>query len=464
MPTPQIRALWIDAFQEGLKTPEQIDHLIATAHAAHINTLIPQVRRRADAYFLSSVEPRTEDPAVPAGFDPLGYLLEQAHARGMEIHAWGPVYPAWRWDEYPKNPAHPWNVHGPKASGRADWSTYTFDGESTFYFDPGHPDVPDHLTSAFMEMIRRYPVDGIHLDYIRYDERGYGYNPTALERFAAQTGRTDRPALNDPQWRAWRRHQVTQMVRRLYLEAIAIRPSVKVTAAVITWGDPPNAERPWEQSSPYVRTDQDWRAWLEEGILDLAYPMNYFREYRPEHRQWLNDWLEFEKDHQYGRQIAPGPGIFLNYVDDGLAQVERALAPSQQGNRAAGFALYCWGGATIEGRQPQPEQLEELPRKPHPYDPGARERLFAELGRRLGGPAPIPPMPWKEQPEVGYIAGKVPGCDSITVTADGPVRWTVQTDATGWFGFTNLPPGRYTVEADGLQRILQVEPGRVVRF
>lgn len=464
MSAPQVRALWIDAFNDGLKTPAQIDELVKTAHAAHINTLIPQVRRRADAYFLSSVEPRTEDPAVAPGFDPLGYLLERAHAHGMEVHAWGPVYPAWRWDERPRNPAHPWNVHGPGAGGRADWSTYTYDGESTFYFDPGHPDVPDHVTAAFMEIIRRYPVDGIHLDYIRYDERGYGYNPTALERFQAQTGRSDRPSLEDPQWREWRRHQVTQMVRRIYLEALAVRPGVKVTAAVITWGDPPNRERPWEKSSPYVRTDQDWRGWLEEGILDLAYPMNYFREYRPEHRQWLDDWLEFEKEHQYGRQIAPGPGIFLNYVDDGLAQVQRALAPSRQGKRAAGFALYCWGRSSIEEIQPEPALAAELPRQPHPYDPGARARFFAELGRVLGGPAPVPPMDWKVTPTVGYIAGKVPGRDTVPVTAEGPVQRTVQTDAAGWFGFTDLVPGTYVVRIDDLERTLQVEAGRVARF
>ena len=78
---PEVRALWVDAFRDGAKTPAQIDQLIQDALTGNINTLIVQVRRRGDAYYNRSLEPRTEDPVLPPGFDALQYLIEKAHAK-----------------------------------------------------------------------------------------------------------------------------------------------------------------------------------------------------------------------------------------------------------------------------------------------------------------------------------------------------------------------------------------------
>ena len=98
-----------------------------------------------------------------------------------------------------------------------------------------------------LNLVREYDVDGLHLDYIRYPERAdgqsWGYNETSIARFNARNGRTGRPPSNDPLWNQWRRDQVTALVRGIYLGALAIKPEVKISAAVIPWGDGPTHRR-----------------------------------------------------------------------------------------------------------------------------------------------------------------------------------------------------------------------------
>jgi hypothetical protein len=70
----------------------------------------------------------------------------------------------------------------------------------------------------------------------------------------------------------------------------------------------------------------------------------------------------------------------------------------------------------------------------------------------------------RQSPTLGHIAGKVPGRDTVAVIADGPVRLEAVTDASGWFGFANVPTGTYTVRIDDLVRVVQVTAGAVARF
>ena len=109
--------------------------------------------------------------------------------------------------------------------------------------------------------------DGIHLDQVRYyegDPLRWGYNPTSVARFNQQFDREpeSQPAARDPDWVAWRRDQVTELVRRIHTLAKAIKPSVAVTAAVVTWGKGPQTAADWQTQAPYSSVLQDWRGWL----------------------------------------------------------------------------------------------------------------------------------------------------------------------------------------------------------
>ncbi len=505
---PEVRALWVDAFHDGIKNPAQVDRLIKDAVTGNINTLIVQVRRRGDAYYHRSIEPRTEDPTLQPGFDALQYLIEQAHANRIEVHAWLNTLVAWNRATAPLDPKHVWNAHGPTAIGRANWISYyrAFDKDkqvwsdklqSSYYLDPGHPDLVDYTVAVYLEVVKNYDVDGIHLDYSRYAGKEWGYNPTSLARYQARYGTTGLPAPDDPQWAAWRREQTANLVRKVYLQAIALKPKVKVSSAVITWGDGPVTAADWERSRAYTEVFQDWRGWLQEGILDLAMPMNYFRDFHPTQQLWYNRWIEWEKDHQYGRQIVIGPGSYMQYIEDTLYQIRRAQSPSNLGNYAAGVSLYTYGSSHLYSNDDYAggAPAATLPRQPHRYLPESNDLLFATLSQTGGywdpvfdtfiptrpvfpAPAAIPEQPWKIRPQTGFLMGVVSAegkpVDHLRITVEPvrtlfkkqPRRLTV-TDGNGWFGLAELPPGRYrvSVRLGGLfgarNGEVQIQPGRV---
>src|SRR5436190_22868931 len=128
---PELRGVWVDAFHDGFKTPDQVDQLVAWARKANVNALFVQVRRRGDAYYLQSFEPRTEDADLAPGFDALQYLIERAHAgpQRLQVHAWLATLPIW-WqrDTPPQAPNHPFNTRGLSASPDETWLMYRDDG------------------------------------------------------------------------------------------------------------------------------------------------------------------------------------------------------------------------------------------------------------------------------------------------------------------------------------------------
>ena len=502
---PEVRALWVDAFRDGAKTPAQIDRLVQDALEANINTLIVQVRRRGDAYYNHSIEPRTEDPVLPAGFDALQYLIEKAHANKIEVHAWLNTLVAWNRKVPPQDPNHVWNLHGPGAAGRADWVSYSRTYQKatsswsdtlspSYYLDPGNPDAADYTVAVYLNVVKNYNVDGIHLDYSRYAGTGWGYNPTSVERYNARYGAKGLPDPGDPQWAQWRREQTANLVRKIYLEATALKPNLKVSSAVITWGDGPVAPGDWEKSRAYQQVYQDWQAWLAEGILDLAIPMNYFNEWNPTQQLWYNHWIEWEKDHQYGRQIVIGPGIFSQYIENSLDQIRQAEAPSAQGNRVAGVALYAYGWSNVYSNDDyqDPEAAKQLPRQPHAFLAETNGWIFHLLTNRgvftdpvlhtdiatepvFAEPVAPPDMPWKSHPQVGSLMGTVSGTaagtsDHLMITVEAvntPKFWLhreTYTDGSGWFGMTELPPGDYKVRVGsdaGKAQIVSIQAGHV---
>lgn len=231
---PEVRAFWADTFANGLKTRAQIDALVAHAVEANANTIVAQVRRRGDSFYTISIEPFTDDTGVEPGLDPLAYLLEQAHARGLEVHAWviansiysgHPFIPTGTWPcAVPCSPDHAFNTHGIFASGDDNWLTRTHPSftagtlavtsggvvrvpagwrlsDGNWWTDPGHPDAAEHTVQVIRHLVANYDVDGLHLDRIRYPEMpiarvgtgpiGFatGYNPVSVRRFNAAYGR-----------------------------------------------------------------------------------------------------------------------------------------------------------------------------------------------------------------------------------------------------------------------------------
>ncbi|WP_293206011.1 family 10 glycosylhydrolase [Microcoleus sp. PH2017_01_SCD_O_A] len=488
-PTSEFRAFWVDAFNPGFKTPQEVTKLIADAQKANANAIVAQVRRRGDAFYTSAIEPRTTDPNVPAGFDPLQDLIDKAHAAGIEVHAWMVTLPVVSGGKLPAN--HVWQQHGPNAPGKDNWAMLISSGEAKGFLDPGNPDALDYTVSVYLDLLKRYDVDGVQLDYVRYGGPNWGYNPTSIARFNQQNGRSGKPAASDPLWMQWRRDQVTNLVRKLYVEAMAIKPRVKITAATIAWGDGPANDAGWYKTQPYREVLQDWRAWLEEGILDMAMPMTYQREYKPQQKMGYDHWIEYAKDHQYNRQIAIGPGNYLNYIEDTLGQIRRAEAPSAKGNRVAGTVLYSYASTNIYSNvELRSGGSGDLPRQPWKFLSQSNDWFYNALsqpsqyvdgatGKTVqtqpvwATPAGIPDMPWKSRPTAGAIAGNLQQCQGScdgagltlqAVNAGGKVR-QLRADGKGWFGAIELSPGSYQLKVDGsqIQQTVNVVAGEVTK-
>ncbi|RPF22626.1 family 10 glycosylhydrolase [Myceligenerans xiligouense] len=457
----QWRSLWVDAFNEGVYTPAQVEELVDEAAAMNVNALIVQTARRYDCFCNRALYPRTDAAIDPAPYDPLDAIIERAHEAGIEVHAWVTVNTMWHVpDGPPSSPDHIYTTHGPDAEGRDRWIGRMADGREVVnnrvYLDPGHPDAADYVDAAVSSIAREYDVDGINLDYIRYPDLSstsayseWGYNDVAVARFQEATGRTDVPAPDDEEWSQWRRDQVTGLVRRIYLSLWEIDPSLRLSMDAITYGNGPDAVGGWTNTRAYAEVLQDWVGWLDEGIMDTAVTMNYKRDHDPAQEVMFDEWSEFLADHQAGRQAVNGPALYLNSLPGSVAQAEQAVAPSEAGNTAAGWSGYSYAN-------PSQEVVA---------DPALRDAEQAALAEALAGPggifeddAAVPDMPWKSAPDDGHVTGTLTAgrqggtpLDGVPVTlrplGPGPAHEQV-TDGSGWFGFAHVPPGRYLVWAD----------------
>lgn len=515
----QYRAFWVDTFNTRLNNRGDVAAVVANAKAARANAIFAQVRRRGDSFYRISLEPLPDGVPIEPGFDPLQSLIEEAHGNGIEVHAFVVIGSIWNsFPTLPSNPNHVFNLHGFNQAtgrvhdGRDNWLTrtllpdqnsvsgapivsmggYRFGG--LFFMDPGHPDAASYTVDVLTHLTRSYQIDGLHLDYIRYPEisvsgqtpatgTSVGYNDTSVARFQRRYGiaaGAPPPAANDPLWSQWRRDQVGNLVRRIYLNAIAARPELKVSAALIAFGNGPTTETSWSSAEAYWRVYQDWRAWTEEGILDLAIPMVYKREHVSSERSAFDQWIEWTKNHQYGRSAMIGQGAFVNAVEGTIRQTRRALAPSGAGHSASGVIFFSMAvsNASVSGNPYSSPPGQDTPARP-----------FAELaaglvtGKSVSGaqfyedpianPSPvfgdlvlIPELPWKTNPQGGHLMGTLTRedgspLDTATVTvrrveeqdapAGGRALVTTASDGGGFFGAVDLAPGLYqvTVSAAG---------------
>jgi uncharacterized lipoprotein YddW (UPF0748 family) len=451
----QLRAYWVDAFGEGIYSPDQVRELVAAAKAAGMNAIIAQVGRRADCFCNRATWPRTHASVDPLPYDPLQELIDVASVEGIEVHAWMNVGTMWNLATPPPDPAHAFNQHGPNPSTGESWLNVRADGAhrigNNFMFDLGHPEAVDYIIEGMTSVAANYDVAGINLDYVRYPDynaslfaNDWGYSETSIARFRAATGRDDVPEPSDVEFAQWRRDQVTNLVRRLYLSLYEVDSSVALSVNTVTYMYGPQEYGSWEGTAPYAGVLQDWRGWMAEGIVDLNVPMNYKRQWLDDQARMYRQWTESIQDSQYDRHALVGTAAYLNEVEDTLEQVELALSPSAAGNAAIGWSGYSYRNPT----------LSVLQRRESSRD--GRARLAAALTEGpFAEPAAVPEMTWKTAPTTGHVGGTARTVDG-TALDGAPVRFLTQhgrelvavatTDGSGWFGAVDLAPGRYRVE------------------
>ncbi|QDI90158.1 hypothetical protein EPH95_02375 [Salicibibacter halophilus] len=467
------RAFWVQAFEPGLKTPEDIDQLLVDADEANMNAILAQVSRRHDAYYTSDVLPFTEDPDIPSGFDPLGYLVEQARDTDLEVHAWVVVSPLWDnvYGGPPEHPDHIYHDHGPGAPDQDTWVTHDYNGdynEEELYLDVGHPDVQTHVVDIVKDIAGNYDVDGVHLDYIRYPENDpddppgwYGYNPTALTLFQEEKNRDDRPEPDDEEWLTWKVEQVSHLVQRVYTELMDVDPAKIFSASVLSWGLDDPSEHDFWALDPVQRAHQNWKLWIQDGYLDYVFVMNYDSE--PERSERFTEWAEWQKDIDRNRGIVTGPGLYLNTVSDSIAQVKRAISPSNTtGERTEGVGLYAYNAwNNDEDSTSQKEMIQSLS---YPTDLNNDDPPFPN---KVSPPVPT----WKSE-DRGHLLGKWTGNETtlsgrtVTITSSSLQSYTATIDGNHLVVLCNLPAGDYILEIEGttIQKPLTIQANTMTRI
>lgn len=437
----EMRAVWVDSSNPGFLNHEQVDELVNNVVRANGNTIIAQMRRHGDSWYNNSLEPRAAQRALaPAHeFDPLAYLISRAHQHGIRVHAWLVVSVVCRRsDPLYGHPQHICTSHGPETSGTQRWTTTTYNHTQVGDIDFGHPGAIIHFENVVQHLVRNYPeVDGVHLDFIRYGDVTYGYNQVSLDRFRRYHNLPldYRPAPRDPLWSQWRRDRVSEMMRRVYIRTKAIDPQIEVSLAAITWGGVGTyGPDDWPNSAAYSRVFQDWRAWLQEGIVDFAVPMMYFEEGKERSRNWYNGWVDFSRANSGRRAIVVGTGAWLNTDGQGIAQLQRALTPDNQGRKLAGVSLYSYNqplaGSSFQRRRQFMDQL--------------RSSVFA-------APAQAPNWQWVYQPTAGHLQGiamvdgQIVSDYRVALIKDGQWLRDLPTSYDGWYGAVDLEPGVYNV-------------------
>lgn len=291
-PLHEIRAVWL-ATIGGIDWPhtkatdswsiqrqkQELCNILDKLQRANINMVVMQTRVRGTVIYPSSIEPwddcLTGKFGQHPGYDPLQFAIEECHRRGMEFHAWIVSIPL---GELKKQKSY-----GSLSIMRKHPELCKTVGAEVF-MQPNANGTADYIAGLCKEIIQKYDVDGISLDYIRYPESIYKFKDNAS---ASQ-----------------KRENITQIVRRVHDVVKSIKPWVKLSSSPI------GKYRDLKRYSSigwncYDAVYQDPQAWLRDNIQDMLFPMMYFRDnhFYP----FLFDWLE----HAYGHPVAPGLAIYL---------------------------------------------------------------------------------------------------------------------------------------------------------
>lgn len=412
---PEYRAMWVSRFEWPHTNPAtaqtRIDTIMQQLAAANFNAVFFQIRGQADVLYPSPDE--VWSPLIGGtdpGWDPLAYAIASAHAHGLEFHAYINTHTCWQSGNGtpPANPNHLYYAHCNAADPEhRDWlhhETATnppqYSESDYVWIAPGVPAAQAYTRAQVLYVVENYAVDGVHYDRIRtpWSNRP-SYDPISLARFGDPHTNPAGLAFN-----AWTADQITRQVRDLYAAVMAVRPEVKVSAAVFS--NPLTAPTAQLQES---------LLWAQTGGLDLLVPMMYFAGGAGS--TWdtrLQQWLAGAG----GRQVIAGH-ITSQGVSSLLEQITLTRVRGAHGN-----AVFSWSSFTGWASYPA--------------------SVYAQ-------PAPVPAQPWKDDPTSGIIVGYVtddlgqPVVDT-QITRTGS-NYTALSSADGFYSFLLVPPGSYTLAA-----------------
>ena len=315
----EFRAAWVASVsnidwpsRSDLSSQQQQAEIIAILDRAReikLNAIVLQVRPSADAIYPSTLEPWSEfltgqqNRAPDPWYDPLQFWIEQAHLRGLELHAW--------FNPYRAKTALAKSALSSKHISQTHPSVVKQYGD-LLWIDPSEPIAAKHTVDVIADVVRRYDVDGIHIDDYFY--------PYPIK---AESGR-EQEFPDDENWMSyqkkggtlaradWRRQNINQLVETIYRQVHKEKAWVKFGISPFGIGRPDRLPSGIAGFSQYDKLYADVELWLENGWLDYLAPQLYWQidppaqAFKVLHQYWLNQ-------NPKARHI--WPGLYTSRID-----------------------------------------------------------------------------------------------------------------------------------------------------
>ena len=422
----EFRGVWVASVSNidwpsrpGLPVAEQKAELIAILDriaALRMNAVVFQVRPAADALYESKKEPwsafltgamgKAPDPY----YDPLQFAIAEAHARGLELHAWFNPYRA-------RHPADSSRVARNHISRRRPDLVRKYG--NYLWLDPGSAEVRKYTVDVIRDVVRRYDIDGVHIDDYFYPYRETGRNGRYIQFPDNATWRAYRRSGGKLSRDDWRRRNVDLLVEQLYKVVKAEKPWVKFGVSPFgIWrpGTPPSVRG----LDAYTEIYADSRKWLQRGWLDYFAPQLYWRSDSPRQRyDELLQWWTSQNAHDrhiwagnFTSRVATSGSVSWPATEV-LEQIRLTRAqPGATGN--VHFSMKV----LLQNRDSLNDRLLEGP---------------------YAAPALVPPSPWLEKrapsaPRAEVQVDPASGRTTVTITPSGkvPARlWVVRARYAG---------------------------------
>ncbi len=343
---PEIRGVWLTTIYgldwpqapasstyEMKKQREELCRILDRLALANFNTVFLQVRLRGDLLYPSSMEPMSGVLTRRDGvlnYDPLAFAVEECHKRGLTLHAWIVTFPLGT------------DKHVRSLGNKGIWGrnrSWCIAHKGEWYLDPGNPEVHQYITDLSLDLVRRYDVDGIHFDYIRYPEHVASFKDQSSY---AKYGKGEDKS-------SWRRKNISTLLRKVSESVRKAQPHVLISAATLgkfrTLTTYPKIG--WTcRESVY----QDPLQWHKEGSIDFIVPMMYYKDHHFD--PFLYDW----KTQIPALPIVPGLGAYR--VEDNSRWHSSVIAQQIKMTRQQRMAGVCF--YREENIRPQRKGLDRV--------------------------------------------------------------------------------------------------------
>ena len=350
--TEEIRGIWvasvvnIDYPSEPTTDPEILKKealtIIENTEKAGLNAIFLQIRPTADAFYKSKYFPWSkfltgaQGKAPDKGFDPLEFWIEEAHKRGIQLHAWiNPYRITKKTASEPKPEINSLNASHP-ARKHPDWVVRYSD--NNLYFDPGIPEVRKLIADGVLEIVNNYDVDGIHFDDYFYPGRVFNDSKTYAKYGKGYKNIGD-----------WRRANVNTLISDVH-------KAIKATGRDVSFGISPFGI--WANKSnnslgsdtkgleSYYDHYADSRKWVKDGIIDYIAPQIYWNigysiaDYSKLLDWWKNTVSGTSVDLYIGHAAYKAGNPASSSPWYGISQIEKQLLLNQKTPEVDGSIFY----------------------------------------------------------------------------------------------------------------------------